>query len=967
MGMLSNLILSICTWFQSEPFGQFLLSSSEASGGGGSDSHTTMAPLFFVIAALFIGTATRYLLRKTALPYTITLLVIGFLLGLANRLGFFSSFWDLSPSSGLAYFGESIAWAGNIDPHLILYIFLPTLIFEAAFALHVHTFKKSVANAFILAVPGIMVAIALTAVFMMLFSAIGLGLNQWTWMIAFLFGALISATDPVAVVSILKEVGASKKLGTLIEGESLLNDGTAIVFFMVFLAAVTGAEGGGNAFVEFFRVALGGVAVGAIIGWIIVVWLKRVFNDALFEITVIIGAAYLAFFTAEHFLHVSGVLAVVTFGITMAGIGKTRISPQVGHFLHEFWELAAFIANTLIFIIVGVVIALRSSFTGRDFIILLLVYIGITVVRAIVIAIFYPIMKRIGYGVTIKESIILWWGGLRGAIALALALIIASQDTIPQEARDQILAYTAGIVFITSLLNATTIKFFLDKLGLNKIGEARKQLLKQNLLLLRQSSEKEMEKLKEDRFMSGADWDSVKLYLPQAQEVQVGTKTDTLNETLYETRKRLLLKEKESYWRQFGEGLLSENAVHNLSDEIDRLLDFGGQTSLANRKDLENLWKTPKILSKLQTLPILGGFWNRAFYRRLAFSYDCARGFVVANEENLKSLSSIIIGISASNDDNEANVEVISGLEDEINENKIMGLTFLRNLKETYPEVYHAIETQNASRSILNHQVGYIQRLERQGRMEHTDAQGLELQIQGYMKNIIDSPPKYQATEALRFLQSIPAASILSAEDLEYLSGLLQEKVFPVDSRIAVEGQDSDSLYMILRGSARFERGTKLKTMIEPGSIVGAFDTLTQCNRWASVTSDSPVTAFKLSYSAIRKNLWKRMAIMDFLWQLAAVDLAERLLPKHEPWNSWRLKKLRNWINTGRLMYLVPGEKIRLDTNIVLVLTGAVEIENSDTIVNAPELVFSSELRTRVRALVFAIPQPVDKNEKTQI
>ncbi|HPF94761.1 MAG TPA: cation:proton antiporter, partial [Tenuifilaceae bacterium] len=392
------------------------------------------------------------------------------------------------------------------------------------------------------------------------------------------------------------------------------------------------------------RVALGGVAVGVAIGWIVVTWLKKVFNDALFEITVVVGAAYLAFFVAEHFFHISGVLALVSFGIMMAGIGRTRISPQVAHFLHEFWELAAFIANTLIFLIVGLVIALRVSYTARDFLILILIYIAILIVRAFVLAIFYPLMKRIGYGLSAKDGVIAWWGGLRGAIGLALALIVANEESINPEVRTQILSLTAGIVFLTSLINATTIKLFIQKLGLTKVGAARQQLLNQTITMLRKGGEKEISKLKENRFMSGADWESVEQFLPNANQASDGGKQV---DTLFETRKRMLLKEKESYWRQFSEGLLTPAAVQNLSDEIDHLLDFNGKVSLAQRKDLEQMWTTPKMLAKLQTVPIFGGFWKKRFYRKLALSYDCARGFVMANEENLKSLSSLIIGLSA--------------------------------------------------------------------------------------------------------------------------------------------------------------------------------------------------------------------------------------------------------------------------------------------------------------------------------
>ncbi|MDX9696446.1 MAG: sodium:proton antiporter, partial [Bacteroidales bacterium] len=380
--------------------------------------HTSnLNPLFFLIIALIIGAATRHLFKKAPIPYTVLLLIIGLGLGLLARLGLLGN-WNLGfLKIDVSFISDSISWAGNIDPHMVLFVFLPILIFDAAFALDVHTFKKIFTNATLLAVPGILIALFITALVIILIKISGIGLSAWTWTMALMFGAVVSATDPVAVTAILKELGASKKLGTLIEGESMLNDGTAIVFFMVFFAGFTGVGGENSALYEFFKVSLGGALVGLTIAWITIMWVKKVFNDALVEISILIAAAYITFFIAEHFFHVSGVIGLVTFGIMMAGVGRTRLSPQVEHFLHEFWELFAFIANTLIFIIVGVVIANRVVFTGTDFLILILIYIGVHIARVAVIAFLYPVMRKSGYGLKVKDSYVLWWGALRGGIA----------------------------------------------------------------------------------------------------------------------------------------------------------------------------------------------------------------------------------------------------------------------------------------------------------------------------------------------------------------------------------------------------------------------------------------------------------------------------------------------------------------------------------------------------------------------
>ena len=255
------------------------------------EHHSNMYPLLFIIIALIIGAGTRHWLRKSPLPFTVSLLIIGLGLGAANRLGWFEVWHFGSLAVNVDWLHQSLNWAGKIDPHLILYVFLPTLIFEAAFAMDVHTFKKSFTNAFMLAVPGIILALILTAFIVIGLKGAGLGFAGWGWPLALLFGAVVSATDPVAVVALLKELGASKKLGTLIEGESLLNDGTAIVIFMVLLATITGAGSDTSPIVEFLKVALGGALVGVFFGWLTIRWVKKVFNDALIGFVHTVGQA----------------------------------------------------------------------------------------------------------------------------------------------------------------------------------------------------------------------------------------------------------------------------------------------------------------------------------------------------------------------------------------------------------------------------------------------------------------------------------------------------------------------------------------------------------------------------------------------------------------------------------------------------------------------------------------------------
>ncbi len=707
---------------------------AEEEHGGGHETDT--APLLFIILAIIIGVATRHFVKKSPFPFTVLLLIIGLILGVVNRLGFFAQYHLFDFNIEFTAISKSINFAANMDPHMLLFIFLPILIFEASYAMDLHTFKKTSTNAVLLAVPGILMALGLTAALAMGLQYVGLGLDGWNWALALMFGSIVSATDPVAVVALLKELGASKKLGTLIEGESLLNDGTAIVLFMVFFLGITGDATGGSPIFEFFRVAFGGLFIGALFGFITIRWIKNVFNDALVETSLVIAMAYLTFFVAEHTFHVSGVLGLVALGLIIGGVGRSRISPQVEHFMHEFWELAGFIANCLIFLIVGIVVAERSVFNVNDFLLLGIFYLGIHVVRAIVIATLYPIMKRAGYGLPKKDAIIVWYGALRGAIGLALALIVAGVDDqyISKEIKDQFLFFTAGIVTLTLLINASTIKYLVNYLGLTKVSPAKAQMLTNAREYLHDSTKNQIERLKSDRFIKKSDWEHVENYLPK-KDFSMEVEGVEAHEAITELRKRFLEAEKSSYWHQFKDGLLGPEAVKILSDNISHLLDEGGKVPLSDRKDLEESWKIPETLNKISKWPVLGKLAKGWYLDRMTLSYDCAVSFVMAQEEALKLVESMI-----RTDKEDKNALVL--IEGEINENRIEGQTFLRNLRSNYKGVYKAVSTTQAVRSLLNYESKTIERLQKRGRIDGGEASRMMSEIDSRMKVLQKNPPE---------------------------------------------------------------------------------------------------------------------------------------------------------------------------------------------------------------------------------
>ncbi|EGD83588.1 hypothetical protein PTSG_04196 [Salpingoeca rosetta] len=355
--------------------------------------HPTAAVLF-VSFALLLGVFCRSLAKSIGgvIPYTVLLLLFGVL-------------WGVMDDHTTSELGDAANEVADIDPHLFLQasVFLPLLIFESAFSMKWHIFKRMLPQMLALAVLGVVIASSLTACVLRVLISPFL-----SWSECFLIGAIVSATDPVAVVALLKDLGGSAKLRTLVEGESLLNDGTAIVIFVVFLDISRGVElGPGDVAVTFFRLALGGIGLGILWGAVTIWLIGLVHKDTLVETTLTVASTYLLFHVAEELCEVSGVLAIVALGASFVWYGKTKISPSVAHSLHEFWSILAYFGETIVFVLAGVLLAQKvdfAYFSAQDYGYLLLFYVLLMVIRAVMVVILSPILINFGYGFGIRRA-----------------------------------------------------------------------------------------------------------------------------------------------------------------------------------------------------------------------------------------------------------------------------------------------------------------------------------------------------------------------------------------------------------------------------------------------------------------------------------------------------------------------------------------------------------------------------------
>jgi CPA1 family monovalent cation:H+ antiporter len=371
-------------------------------------------------------------------PYSIALVLVGLFLG-ATEIPIIEA-------------AEQFITQSNVFQAIIISLFLPILLGDATMKLpfsHLYERKKPILA---LALGGTLLSFVLIG--FGAYSLMGLPL-----VVAFTFAALMSATDPISVLSIFKTLGVPSRLSTTIEGESLFNDGIAVVLFQISTVYLItyiemGWAGVGSGILLFLKFALGGVLIGLLLGWIFS-QIIRIFDDYPLEIAFSALLFFGAFFIAEHF-HVSGVIAVVIGGLVFGSYGaKIGMSETTHTNIHSFWDTITLIANSLIFLMVGLEIR-QIDLTGRWGIIVLSVIL-VLISRTLAIYISTAFVKELSS----KDKILLNWGGLKGSLSIALALSLPTSFA----GRDDVLLLTFCVVLFSLLVQGLSIQPLVVKLG----------------------------------------------------------------------------------------------------------------------------------------------------------------------------------------------------------------------------------------------------------------------------------------------------------------------------------------------------------------------------------------------------------------------------------------------------------------------------------------------------------------------
>ena len=492
-------------------------------------------------------------------PFTVVMFFLGYTLSsLASGESEFAEAL-VEESTGLLHVSEVVwesinTWKGA-HPHVILFVLLPPLLFEDASSMDYYVFRKVLLSSILLAGPGVGITMFMCAATTMLLFGFAnecvveedhithnkyvVGTEEFEECLVFegdhppesctqcgkdsptvdqlpvsvhlLLGGMLAATDPVAVCAVLNDLGCPDKLNYMIAGESLLNDGTAVVAFMVMQSVAGGCPtDGAKVLISLVRLGGGGVVWGLFMAAIAFNYIKHLRNPNI-EITTLVVCTLSTFWIAENVISVSGVLGTVVFGVQTARTSFLAMDEHTHHSNHAFWSEVGYVATSIIFILAGVksrdkiarfideaaggVVDLHTTIevaceaidnkrecdedslciwkagndkpcnantvdeefdVGNQMFMCVLLWFILTIIRAATVCMLAPALRSIGYGLTLKESIVMVWGGLRGAVSLSLALLVDGNHMIGDRARELIFLQTAGIVTMTLIVNGTT-------------------------------------------------------------------------------------------------------------------------------------------------------------------------------------------------------------------------------------------------------------------------------------------------------------------------------------------------------------------------------------------------------------------------------------------------------------------------------------------------------------------------------
>ena len=801
-----------------------------------------------VVGLLLIAAVTLGITRRLKLPFTVILVIVG--IGLSA----------ISSAYPRVFAGLHNL---EISSSLIFYVFLPTLIFEAAFNLDARQLHENLGSVLVLAIPGLLLSTIIIGLIVRLVTPIPLST-------ALLLGAILSATDPVAVIAVFKRLGAPQRLRVLVDGESLFNDATAIVLARILLGVVLAGSVSGQLIakgvISFVVMFVGGLAVGWLLGLLTGYALGRV-EDRFIEITLTTVLAYASYLFAEQVLHVSGVMATIAAGITIGGWGRMKVSHAVRDYLERFWEYIAFIANALIFLMVG----LRVDLSGLRATLGLLVWVivALLVSRAVVIYGLMPLVERLPRAEPINRAYqaVIFWGGLRGAIALAVVL------SLPEfEYRETFVALVMGAVLFTLVVQGLSIEPLVRRLGLDRPLLADRLARLEGDFAAKHRAVDRLPELLSGGLFSG----SVAMRLLAQYEKKIGRIKKEIEE-LHRTELddddkrrsllylRALAEEKSVYVDMLKKGQLSERSFRQLLLALQRQIDaargMGEYLELDSHNSSMHRIEAA-ALRLFDRVAFLARMAERLRFNRIAVDCEISGARYRSSRRVLDILDTL------------ARVEstpwyIVDKLRRQYQRNYESAQHELDQISERHPEFINDMQSRLGRRLLLAEELESIARQAEHGALPLAVAEGIEDEIADELRALKRHDIARLNLEPIELLRTMPFFQDISMEDMANIAVRMSMHRVSEGEVINRQGEPGDHMYFISHGVVRVSReehgvSSDLATLMA-GDFFGEAALLTGEPRSATVTAVTECSFYKLHRDDIEVVMATQPAIRKVL------------------------------------------------------------------------------------------------------
>lgn len=786
---------------------------------------TIVGTVFAIAGLLALISVLPAVAQRLSVPYSVVLALVGIAIGvlssaagasaIAGPVGDMLQEWRQFTSSSVVF----------------LVVFLPILLFEASLGIDVRELFDDLVPVLLLAVVAVLAATVSVGFALSYAGPFGL-------IPCLLLASIISTTDPAAVIAIFRDLGAPRRLSLLVEGESVFNDAAAITVFTMLMAALTRGQdldgmSGLWLFLDHFAIGLGvGIGFGLIATWLV----PFLHDNRLSELTLTVGGAYLAYIIPEHYLQASGVVSVVVFALAFGALGRTRIAPDNWRHLHHSWQTLGFWANSLIFVLAAMLAPKTLATITLQDVLLLLVLVGAALAaRALVIFGLMPLVTAVGLAqrVTPAYKAVIVWGGLRGAVTLALALAATENPWLDPDLKRFIGILATTYVLFTLLVNGLTLKPLIRLLGLDRLSPSDVATRDRVMALsLNQVTARTAELAREHRIDDKAVKKVTSYYERRLAELEIassleparGCGEDVGNAGLFTLARR----EQAVYLAMFENRVIGRDLVVPLVSMASRLADAakaGGRADYA-REAQAFLGFRPLLRLALVLQRRLG--WNRP----LAVALEARLERFLIMQSALREMAFYVRRTLAPVFGPEAADLLFKTIE-----TRIAGLiSAIDALKLQYPEYAGELETRYLARAAMGQEAIAYNEMAEEGAIS-TEIRDALLRDLDTRRTLISRAPRLdlRMTRA-DLIRRVPIFAGLDEQRRASLAGMLRPHLAVPGERIMATGERGDTMYFISSGALEVAFGGQ-KIRLGSGAFVGEMALLFDRPRTADVTA----------------------------------------------------------------------------------------------------------------------------------